>query len=162
VFNSNPALQNYAYSGSYPRLAVELRRYSADARADQEQLFRRMVFNVAISNTDDHDRNHGLLAADLPGTYRLSPAYDLVPRLHGTRRHVHAMTLGGSESVASRQNLLADCASFGLSESQAASIIDDTVVRVQDNWRQCLLDQGVSVSGADRLRSCFTGIEGPQ
>ncbi len=72
------------------------------------------------------------------------------------------MTLGGAESVASRQNLLADCASFGLSESQAGSSIDETVVRVQANWRQCLADQGLGVAAVDRLRSCFSGIEGSQ
>lgn len=72
IFYANQSNLPVGYSGSYGRLANKLVRYSAHASADRELLFRRMVFNVCISNTDDHDRNHGLLAGDLPGEYRLS------------------------------------------------------------------------------------------
>ena len=54
------------YSGSYVRLASELGRYSCQSEPDQAELFRRMVFNALISNTDAHDRNHGLVADDMP------------------------------------------------------------------------------------------------
>lgn len=97
------------FGGSYVRLASELKRYSCQSAQDQAQLFRRMVFNALISNTDDHERNHGLVADDMPGSYRLSPAYDLVPRIHGTSARHQAMAIGGGKSLATRDNLLSDC-----------------------------------------------------
>lgn len=62
---------------SYIQLAEELRRISKQAKRDAEQLFRRMVFNALISNTDDHPRNHAFIAQDK--NWQLSPAYDLTP-----------------------------------------------------------------------------------
>ena len=58
-------------------LADELRRASASPREDLRELFARMCFNAAVSNLDDHPRNHALLAGGRD--WRLSPAYDLTP-----------------------------------------------------------------------------------
>ena len=57
---------------SYLALADEIRRSSADPRADLRELFGRMCFNAAVSNLDDHPRNHAMVAVDRP--WRLSPA----------------------------------------------------------------------------------------
>lgn len=62
---------------SYPLLADNLRRWSDKPEADCAELFRRMVFNAAVTNNDDHPRNHALLRRQKG--WRLSPAYDLVP-----------------------------------------------------------------------------------
>jgi serine/threonine protein kinase HipA of HipAB toxin-antitoxin module len=58
-------------------LADSLRRWSDKPQADCAELFRRMVFNAAVTNNDDHPRNHALLRRQ--NGWRLSPAYDLVP-----------------------------------------------------------------------------------
>src|SRR3546814_15208685 len=58
-------------------LAENLRRWSDKPEADCAELFRRMVFNAAVTNNDDHPRNHALLRRQKG--WRLSPAYDLVP-----------------------------------------------------------------------------------
>lgn len=158
ILHANTAAVEPTYSGSYGRFANELSRYSADAPADRELLFRRMVFNAFISNTDDHDRNHGLLAGDFPGEYRLSPAYDLRPILHATVRKHHAMNLGRGRSEATKKNLLADHRDFGLSESQAGAIIESIETTVARHWRECLSARGVSVEGADRLARCFGSV----
>jgi serine/threonine-protein kinase HipA len=143
IFNASARDQTYA-AGGYGRLATELVRYSADPQSDQKALFRRMVFNVCISNTDDHDRNHGVLADDQPGFYRLSPAYDLLPRQHSTLR--------------TRENLLADGAKFGLSPTEAEVIVKEVELGVALHWHDCLSAQGLSASAIDRLKSCFGGI----
>lgn len=65
-------------AGSYPDMVDALSRHGAHAKADAQQLFRRVVFNVMISNVDDHLRNHGFLWQDRTG-WLLSPAYDLNP-----------------------------------------------------------------------------------
>ena len=63
---------------SYLEIADALRLYGAVAKEDLAQLWRRIVFNVLVSNTDDHLRNHGFLYGGHEG-WRLSPAYDLNP-----------------------------------------------------------------------------------
>ena len=62
---------------SYVLLVEELRRISSQPRADAPELFRRMCFNALISNTDDHPRNHAVVAMNTD--WKLSPAYDLTP-----------------------------------------------------------------------------------
>jgi serine/threonine-protein kinase HipA len=64
--------------GSYPELVDALTRYGTNAKADAAALYRRMVFNVLVSNVDDHLRNHGFLWLGKNG-WSLSPAYDLNP-----------------------------------------------------------------------------------
>jgi serine/threonine-protein kinase HipA len=63
---------------SYLEIAEVIRRFGAQARTDLRELWRRMVFNILVSNTDDHLRNHGFLYAGAGG-WTLSPAYDLNP-----------------------------------------------------------------------------------
>lgn len=158
LFFANNSAHQRPVGGSYASLANELTRYIAAPSQDKQELFRRMVFNVFISNTDDHDRNHALIADDLPGTYRLAPAYDLVPRLHGTLRRHHAMVLGAGSSIATRENLLADCSNFGLDTKAAAGIIDRIEAGVSGNWRSCLAEQGLDDPAIDRLKNCFSCI----
>jgi serine/threonine-protein kinase HipA len=67
--------------GSYAEFAQALRRLSAAPSEDLPELFRRMVFNIAVDNCDDHIKNHGVLHVG-NGRYRLAPAFDLVPQLH--------------------------------------------------------------------------------
>ena len=62
---------------SYILLVEELRRISSQPRTDAPELFRRMCFNALISNTDDHPRNHAVVAMNTD--WKLSPAYDLTP-----------------------------------------------------------------------------------
>lgn len=148
----------YDYAGSYARLAVELGRYSCQASQDKVELFRRMVFNAVISNTDDHERNHGLIADDDPGSYRLSPAYDLVPRIHGTTTRYQAMIVGGVESAATKKNLLADCEVFGLDRAQAIEAFSSISELVRQNWRSCLVEMAISKKGIEKLAGCFSGL----
>ena len=65
---------------SYLEIVDALRQHGAAPKADMEALWRRLVFNILISNTDDHLRNHGFLYKG-PAGWRLSPAYDLNPCL---------------------------------------------------------------------------------
>lgn len=154
ILASNRLLPTQAM-GSYPRLAVELARYSSDPIADRRQLYRRMVFNVMIHNMDDHDRNHGLVADDEPGTYRLSPAYDIVPQRSSTFRREHAMELGNGSYTATRENLLADCHTFALTVADANVIIDSVQDSVRNHWRQFFIEEGLPADVVDELGRGF-------
>ena len=73
---------NFQEGVSYLEIVSFILQHSADATADLEQLWRRILFNVLVSNTDDHLRNHGFLLTNKG--WRLSPAYDLNPNELGT------------------------------------------------------------------------------
>lgn len=158
VFHANVEVQAYSFSGSYSRLAREMVRFSEDPADDQMELFRRMVFNCCISNTDDHERNHGLLAADTPGLFMLSPAYDMVPRIHATRRREHALSIGQHGFVGTRENILSDCAVFGLTRMQAREILAEVEATVHANWQQALLDEGLDEHALRDWAGCFAEL----
>jgi len=155
IFHANAAVQAYAFSGSYARLALEMARVSESVAADRTQLYRRMVFNCCISNTDDHERNHGVLAGDTPGMYRLAPAYDMVPRRHATQRREHALAIGQEGFIATRKNLLSDCAAFGLTQAQAEQVLQHVQDTVLAQRRTCLLDEGLTDEQLQDWAGCF-------
>lgn len=143
---------------SYPLLADQLRRWSEHPQADCAELFRRMVFNAAVTNNDDHPRNHALLRRRRG--WRLSPAYDLVPTpaLSLERRDL-ALTVGLFGRTASIYNLLSQAARFGLSAEAARREIDQIVVRVSQ-WRDTFRACGVSAQDIEyiapaMLPECF-------
>jgi serine/threonine-protein kinase HipA len=82
---------NYVEGVGYLDLVGFIMQHSADAKIDLEQLWRRMAFNVLVSNTDDHLRNHGFILT--PRGWRLSPAYDMNPNEMG-----NGLTLNISEN----------------------------------------------------------------
>ncbi|MDQ1818106.1 HipA domain-containing protein [Massilia sp. CCM 9210] len=93
---------------SYAGLALAVRKYCHPSviRADNEELFKRMVFNIFASNDDDHLRNHGFLwDPRLPG-WRLSPLYDVLPRPGlATERYLH-LGIGPQGRLATLDNAL--------------------------------------------------------
>jgi len=126
---------------SYPLLADNLRRWSDKPQADCAELFRRMVFNAAVSNSDDHPRNHALLHR--PKGWRLSPAYDLVPTpTISLERRDLALTVGRYGRTASIYNLLSQAGRFGLSAEDARHEIDQ-IVTVVRHWRESFFACGV-------------------
>jgi serine/threonine-protein kinase HipA len=76
---------------SYLQLAQFILQNSASPNANLEELWRRIVFNIAVKNTDDHLRNHGFLLT--PDGWTISPAYDVNPVYFGT-----GLTLNISET----------------------------------------------------------------
>jgi serine/threonine-protein kinase HipA len=147
---------------SYLLLADELRRRSHRPVEDLRELFARMCFNALISNTDDHPRNHGLVA---PGRdFELAPAYDLTPNpLVSVERRDLALVVGRYNRYANRENLLSECARFRLSREEANALIDQIKETVQTRWRPVMRAQGVSEKDCELLaRSfCYGGFELP-
>jgi len=139
---------------SYLLLADELRRRSARPAHDLEELFRRMVFNALISNTDDHPRNHALIAPT--AQWELSPAYDLTPNpLTSLEKRDLAMTCGAFNRYANRINLLSQQAQFKLSREQAAAIIDQVQRVVATRWEAELRQQGATQMDCNAVAVAF-------
>lgn len=107
---------------SYLRIADVLKKVSHDAFADLRDLYRRMAFNVLIGNTDDHLRNHGCLMVGA-GTYRLSPAFDLLP--HPDQPGLQALIVGRQGRESSLENLLSACERFAVERGDARQVISD-------------------------------------
>lgn len=143
---------------SYPLLADNLRRWSGKPEADCAELFCRMVFNAAVTNNDDHPRNHALLRRQKG--WRLSPAYDLVPTpLVSLERRDLALTVGSYGRTASIYNLLSQTGRFGLSVEEARQEIERIVAVVQQ-WRECFVACGVCAKDIETiapaiLSECF-------
>lgn len=139
---------------SYLLLADELRRRSARSAQDLEELFRRMVFNALISNTDDHPRNHALIATT--DKWELSPAYDLTPNpLTSVEKRDLAMTCGAFNRYANRANLLSQHGQFKLSLEEATAIVDHIQQVVAARWNATLRQQGTTPADCDKLAGAF-------
>lgn len=158
VLSSEQASGARSYMGSYPQLAEQLQRWSSNPTADRRELYRRMVFNCCVSNTDDHDRNHGLLADELGTGMRLSPAFDIVPRLHNTVRRFQALAIGDDGALATVENLLSSAPRFSIPETDARSIIDQVQHAVATHWKECLRDRGMTAAELELFAPCFSEL----
>lgn len=138
---------------SYPLLADNLRRWSDKPEADCTELFRRMVFNAAVTNNDDHPRNHALLHRQKG--WRLSPAYDLVPSpVVSLERRDLALSIGDHGRTASIYNLISQAGRFGLSVADARAEIN-RLVDVVRHWRESFFACGVSARDIDHVAPAF-------
>jgi len=139
---------------SYLLLADEIRRVSASPREDLRELFGRICFNAAISNLDDHPRNHALLASDRE--WRLSPAYDLTPSpVVAIERRDLAMACGPAGRLASKANLLGGAGRFMLDRDEAEAIFDRIAEQVRASWRATMRREGVSEQDCQAISSAF-------
>jgi serine/threonine-protein kinase HipA len=137
---------------SYLELADALRRDGAAPSQDLLQLWRRIVFNILISNTDDHLRNHGFLRA--AKGWRLAPAYDLNPCPTDVKPRVHALAIDETDATGSLETALKTAKHFGIAAADAAEIARE-VARSTQTWRQIAKDHGLNAAQVDRMASAF-------
>lgn len=139
---------------SYVLLAEELRRISVRPKEDSTELFKRMVFNALISNTDDHPRNHAAIAHDK--YWKLSPAYDLTPSMPiSIERRDLAMTCGDLGRYANATNMLSQCARFHLPLTEAEALIDAMEMQVKATWYETARREGVTDHDCWLIKSAF-------
>lgn len=145
---------------SYADLAMAVRRYCHPSviREDNEELFKRMVFNIFTSNDDDHLRNHGFLwDPRLPG-WRLSPLYDVLPRPSlATERYLH-LGVGPQGRLATLDNALAGYEMFSLSRSHACELIAG-IWRIVREWQVSFERSGVGADDIARIAPAFRHVD---
>jgi serine/threonine-protein kinase HipA len=151
---SASALLNVPYEssgGSYVELAQVLRRISSRPEQDVAELFRRMVFNLVVGNSDDHVKNHGVL--DLgQGAWRLAPAFDLVAQLGSHTGYQELAILPGQHS--SNLALVREAAPhFGLSAASAQPIIERIGQAVATQAYHAITTAGGSTTLAKRMKT---------
>ncbi len=145
---------------AYADLAAAVRRYCHPSviRADNEELFKRMVFNIFASNDDDHLRNHGFLwDPRLPG-WRLSPLYDVLPRPSlATERFLH-LGIGPQGRLATLDNALDGGPMFSLSRPRACELIGE-VWRVLREWKVSFERSGVLADDIAKIAPAFRHLD---
>jgi serine/threonine-protein kinase HipA len=146
----------------YPALAQVLRRSgeTADGASalQMRELFRRMVFNILIDNTDDHEKNHSLIyvPASRTGKLHLAPAYDLLPTNSGQGHQEFIVGADGRDSTL--KNAMSQCALFGLDSPAAAEEVLG-VIAVVGTWKNHFTAAGVTASDIDNLAQRIDGAD---
>jgi serine/threonine-protein kinase HipA len=135
--------KNQSEGTSYLELAEFLHTRGAKDHipADLEQLFRRVAFNVAIGNRDDHLRNHGFLLT--PTGWRLAPAFDLNPN---TERADHVLNIDESDNRPSLATVIETSEWYVGSKDRGRAIVTE-VLNETRRWRQAA--QALQIARAD-------------
>ena len=137
---------------SYLEIGQALEEQSPDAGADLHELWRRIVFTILISNTDDHLRNHGFLRLSTAG-WSLSPAFDLNPNPEGGAKQL-TTAIDDNNTEASLATALEVAGLFRVSEAQARAIVAE-VLAATERWRDVARATGLGGQQLERLESAF-------
>jgi serine/threonine-protein kinase HipA len=138
---------------SYLEIVDSLRQHGAAPKEDMQDLWRRIVFNILISNTDDHLRNHGFLYAGQAG-WRLSPAYDLNPVPIDIKPRILTTAIDEDDGTASLDLAMSVADYFEL-EKDMAKAITVQVGKAVSTWRDEAARHGVAKEEIDRMMSAF-------
>lgn len=128
---------------------IMTRGATGSIKDDLAQLFRRVVFNVAISNRDDHLRNHGFIL--LPGGWRLSPAFDLNPNIDKVE---HALNVDMGDNRANLDSVIATALYYELTPDQATKVVGE-VLGVTREWEGVAKNLAISRGDIELMRAAF-------
>ena len=140
-------------SRSYLEIADALRQHGAAPGTDLPALWRRIIFNVLVSNTDDHLRNHGFLYVGNTG-WRLSPAYDLNPTPVEVKPRFLSTAIDLEDTAASIDLALEVAPYFALATDDARAVARDVALTTRD-WRHAADRAGLSRPAIDAMASAF-------
>jgi len=140
---------NYKEGASYLELVELIEQYGSDPNDDIRELWRRIVFSVAISNTDDHLRNHGFLLSN--NGWKLSPAYDINPIEKGI-----GLSLNISEDDNSLDyDLCIEVIDFFRWEEKAAMDFIEQTKKIVSEWRARAKKMNISHKEQVMMESAF-------
>ena len=134
---------------SYLDIAEFISNYGANIEVNLHQLWRRIIFNIAISNTDDHLRNHGFILTT--AGWILSPAYDLNPSIE---KDGLALNIDTDNNALDFELAKSVGEYFRLNEKQMESIIKE-VLAVTTNWKIIAKEIGISRSEQELMTKAF-------
>jgi len=138
-----------AAGASYLELAELLVRHGADTKRDLEELWRRIVFSIAVSNGDDHLRNHGFLLT--AKGWRLSPAYDINPDPRATRL---SLAIDEVDDTMDPGLALGAAEHYRVKPGRAREILVD-VLQATSGWRKVARELGIARAEVDILAPAF-------
>jgi serine/threonine-protein kinase HipA len=139
---------------SYVDIADALRAHGASAAEDLHELWRRVVFSVLISNTDDHLRNHGVLYAGTAG-WRLSPVFDINPVPVDIKPRFLSTSIGSDGDPTASLELALEVALYFDLTADEARVIMRTVGKAVKTWRRVAARRGLRRDESDRMETAF-------
>ena len=145
------AIDNDSQTHSYLDIADAIRQNGAVPKEDLKELWKRVVFSILISNTDDHLRNHGFLYVNEAG-WKLSPLYDINPSCDN--KNVLSTYITEFDNSQSLDLALEVCEYFEISIENAKIIISDMKNKIK-NWQTVAKQFGLSKSEIDKMEVAF-------
>ena len=145
------AIDNDSQTHSYLDIADAIRQNGATPKEDLKELWKRIVFSILISNTDDHLRNHGFLYVNEAG-WKLSPLYDVNPSCDN--KNVLSTYITETDNSQSLDLALEVCEYFEISRENAKTIISDMKNKIK-NWKTVAKQFGLSKSEIDKMEAAF-------
>ena len=139
--------------GSYPELVDALAEHGAHAASDVRELYRRMTFNVLVSNVDDHLRNHGFLWAGNKG-WSLSPAYDLNPTPVDVHQRILTTNISLEDGTCDIDLVLSVAEFFSMAAPEAKTIVKEVATSTA-TWREAAAALGARKNEIQRMESAF-------
>lgn len=136
---------------SYLDIVAFIRSYGAQPKKDLIELWKRIVFNMAVTNTDDHLRNHAFV---LTGKgWILSPLYDVNPVPYGDEL---SLNVDEDDNSICMELAVQVATKFGISELDARSYAEDIQTIVRDNWERTAIKYGLTRRQIEEMRPAFS------
>lgn len=136
---------------SYLDIAGFIKSNGAFPKSDLLELWRRIVFNMAVSNTDDHLRNHGFILTN--SGWMLSPLYDVNPIPYGDEL---ALLVNGEDNTISIELAIEASMRFGIDSSDATKMAEEILQIVKENWEKIAKKYGLTRSQIESMRPAFS------
>ena len=136
---------------SYLDIADFMKSYGAQPKQDLVELWKRIVFNMAVSNTDDHLRNHAFIFAE--NGWRLSPLYDVNPVPYGDELSLNVDEEDNSINI---DLAIQTAVRFGISETDATTYVKNILSVVKENWEKRAMALGLSRRLIEEMRPAFS------
>ncbi len=140
-----------ADGSSYLDIAAFIKSYGAQPKKDLSELWKRIVFNMAVTNTDDHLRNHAFILTDKG--WILSPLYDVNPVPYGDELSLNVDEEDNSISI---DLAVQTAVRFGISESDAEAQAEEILKIVRDNWEKTAAGYGLTRRQIEEMRPAFS------
>ena len=136
---------------SYLDIAAFIKSYGAQPKRDLIELWKRIVFNMAVSNTDDHLRNHAFIFTE--NGWELSPLYDVNPVPYGDELSLNVDEEDNSINI---DLAIQTAVRFGISETDATTYAKDILTIVKENWEKRATALGLSRRLIEEMRPAFS------
>lgn len=139
-----------ADGSSYLDIVAFIKSYGAQPKKDLIELWKRIVFNMAVTNTDDHLRNHAFILTDKG--WILSPLYDVNPVPYGDELSLNVDEDDNSISI---DLAVQTAVKFGISKSDAEAVAEDILQIVRDNWERTAARYDLTRRQIEEMRPAF-------
>lgn len=141
---------NATDGSSYLEIVSFLKADGAKPKRDLEELWKRIVFSMAVSNTDDHFRNHGFILSD--EGWELSPLYDVNPDIYG---EYLSLNVDADNSSIDFELAVQAAPYYGIGKKYAVQEVDKIKNTVRENWKELAKKYGISRGEIERMSPAF-------